>query len=196
MAFGNGPWGPGTDPYNQYSYWSPKTGVLIAGGPGLPQGPRVTGVKDGIIQYDRPVQQAAPAAPANNGLNIDWSKMFGGGQAQKASPMRVQSSITAGPVYSQPQVSAALGSYSRFNPGGGGTAENLYNQEAQRGMLNTGRAMSEGNAAQLLASQKARSESGLRWGGLGQQQQNLNDNFDMGQQKFAMSLLQAMGGLS
>ncbi len=105
---------------------------------------------------------------------------FTTGFGQSAGGNTYNSGIQAGPVLSQPQVASQMHGMQQsmmrpnaFHIGSpaqqaalGQNFQSAMNGEAQRGMLDYGRAASQANAGQQLASESARAQAGLRGGGL------------------------------
>jgi hypothetical protein len=181
-----GPWGTGNHGYTQ---WNPsgKAGgqVTFGGGSFRPMT---------YQQANGPQQPAQQSQPVQQG--IDWGSLMGNQQPQSALPATttIQSGISARPIYNQTQINGALSRYSSMAPKPssgplGGSAAQLYNQESGRARLNTDRQFSSENANALLRSQVARSQSGLGWGNLSQQQQQLASGQQLNQQQLGLALL-------
>lgn len=180
----NGPWGTGMHP--GYTAWSSRNGQVTFN-PQSTFNPQTYQQAYG----QRPQAQSAMTAPPS----IDWASLLGlGGNKQGQTP-HITTSIQARPIYGQTQVNDTLGQYGNFMPQGGGTAANLYKQEAQRARINADRTMTGENANMLLGSQKARSDAGLRWGAVTNQQNQLNNAIGADQQGYAMALLRAIGAI-
>lgn len=187
----NGPWGTGN---HGYTSWNSRTGAVTYGG--TPQnGPKIIGIKNGVMLYDRPVQQAAPQSQQQE-APIDWTKLLSGGDgSSNAAPaINITSGIQAGPVYNQQQTANATARYNAMRPQGQGATTNaLYSQYADQARLGTSRNISAGNASQLLNSESARSGAGLRWAGMGA---NNSDAVSAHRQRLnqqALTLLRVLG---
>ncbi len=134
---------------------------------------------------DLPAMSISPAS-----YNFDNQSSGNAGQN-----LGIVSKIDANPIYDDKQQKAALGEYDRYAPTGDAVQSSLYGKFASPMRVNTDRMISGANAQQLLASQQARSSSGLGWGRAGMRSNQINNNQQQQDRDKALSLLRALGVL-
>lgn len=155
--------------------------------------------RNNVYNWEVPVPQQQgfnaqaymPQAPS-----VDTTAMAQNANANNTiRPLNVTTGVMAGPVYSQPQVAQALGSFGRMAPAGNNaTANALYKQMANQSQIGASRQMSEANAAQMLNSQTARASAGNQWGQMQLRDISRQQGENQRRNQMAYSLLQSLMG--